>query len=293
MKATTSVVIVGFGLVVSLSGCSGSSTSPSPSAARTAPSSAAGRSAPIGLVAIGHSGLTAENSDAAAPGQPAPQNSWATGTSRRVDSVYRRMVAAIPATKGKVVNNATGGASVATLAGQAEAALLTVPTPALVIVQTIDSDIQCDGSDVANVPRFGLALRDALRSITAASPDSKLLVVGQLGRPRPAFVKRVVAAHPEVKGDLSGSGICDFYDEHGRLVPAHFGTLTRIIGKYEAEQARVCAEIPNCQTDGGVRATYKDKLANFTDDWNHLNVRGQADEAALIWPVVAKILNVR
>ncbi len=124
----------------------------------------------------------------------------------------------------------------------------------------------------------------------SAAPDAKILVVGQAGRPDPAFVKRLVAHAPAVKADLSGPGICSFYDENGHLVAENFKTLTSIIDAYEAEQARVCAAVPNCVTDGGVRAAYKDKLANFSPDWSHLNVRGQAAEAALIWPVVADLL---
>jgi hypothetical protein len=30
-----------------------------------------------------------------------------------------------------------------------------------------------------------------------------------------------------------------------------------------------------------------DKLENFGPDWAHLNVKGQAEEAELIWPVVS------
>jgi hypothetical protein len=48
----------------------------------------------------------------------------------------------------------------------------------------------------------------------------------------------------------------------------------------------------NCLTDGGVRAAYKDTPANFTSDWSHLNVRGQAHEAKIIWPVVAQALGL-
>ena len=58
---------------------------------------------------------------------------------------------------------------------------------------------------------------------------------------------------------------------------------------YEAEQARVCAAFPQCRTDGSVRAAYLDTLENFSPDWAHLNVKGQAAEAALIWPVVSAL----
>jgi hypothetical protein len=181
---------------------------------------------------------------------------------------------------------------VTALAGEAQAALASVPTPALIIVQTIDGDIQCDGTDAANVVRFGATLTSVLKSLAAASPESKILVVGQLGRPSPTFVTTLVAKDPTVKADLTGSGMCDFYDEQGRLNTDNFRTLTTIIDSYEAEQARVCSTIANCQTDGGVRAAYTDTLENFSSDWNHLNVRLQAQEAMIIWPVVAKMLGL-
>ncbi len=47
------------------------------------------------------------------------------------------------------------------------------------MVKTIDNDIGCDGTDGAHVPEFGVALADALELVTMASPDSRILVVGQ------------------------------------------------------------------------------------------------------------------
>lgn len=131
-----------------------------------------------------------------------------------------------------------------------------------------------------------------LSSLSTTTPASEILMVGQLGRPSPAYIRRLVAAHPEVKHELSGSGIWAFYDEQGRHDPKGFARLTAIIDAYQTEQARVCAQFPRCHTDGGVRAAYRDTLRNFSNDFNHLNVRGQAAEAALIWPVVAKILDL-
>ena len=276
------------------SACGGSGSSAQAGAPSPAASSTSDTSHPVGIIAIGHSGLTGENSDPAQPGQPVPANSWATGTSPKVDSVYRRMVAALPETEGHVANAAVGGAPVIDLGAQAQGAFFTVPAPALVIIQTIDNDIRCDGTDTQNVPVFGASLEDTLTSLTQASPASKILVVGQLGRPSPAYITRLVAAHPEVKADLTGTGtgVCDFYDQHGKLNPRGFARLTAIIDAYEAEQARVCSHFTQCHTDGGVRAKYQDTSRNFSNDLNHLNVRGQAAEAALIWPVVARILGL-
>jgi hypothetical protein len=273
-------------------GCGGSGSSAQAGGQTATPSTTSDPSSPVGVIAIGHSGLTGENSDPDQPGAPIPENSWATGTSPKVDSVYTRMVAARPETENHVASGAAGGAPVTALADQATVALELVPEPQLIIIQTIDNDIRCDGTDARNVTAFGATVKRVLTSLTTATPASEILMVGQLGRPSPAFIRRVVAAHPDVKSALTGSGICDFYDEHGTLNAKSFARLTAIIDAYEAEQARVCARFPRCHTDGGVRAKYQDTLANFSSDLNHLNVRGQAEEAALIWPVVAQILGV-
>jgi hypothetical protein len=102
-----------------------------------------------------------------------PAGSWATGTSPTVDSVCRRMVAVLPETEGHVTNAAVGGASVIDLGAQAQGALFTVPAPALVIVQTIDNDIRCDGTDPQNVPVFGASSKDALTAVTQARPTRR------------------------------------------------------------------------------------------------------------------------
>jgi hypothetical protein len=111
---------------------------------------------------------------------------WATAPSPQVSSIYRRP-AVRSETDGHVANTAEGGASASTLFAQAQRALETVPTPAFVVVQTIDNDIRCDGTDDAHVPEFGVALANALELVTTASPDARILVVGQLGRPSPSF----------------------------------------------------------------------------------------------------------
>ncbi|MDQ3399180.1 MAG: hypothetical protein M3511_15735, partial [Deinococcota bacterium] len=125
---------------------------------------------PVGVIAIGHSGLTGEGSNPDRPWQDAMENSWATGDSPAVNSIYQRLVAVRPATEGHVANMATGGAKADTLANQAMAALEEVPTPELVIIQTMDNDLSCDGNQEAQLEAFGTAVAEALDVITEASP---------------------------------------------------------------------------------------------------------------------------
>ena len=265
-----------------LAGCSAPAPAPIPTT--TSPG------APVGLIAIGHSGLTGEGTGAEF--SAVPENSWATGTSPDVNSVYSRLIEALPQTEGNVANAAAGGAKASLLSSQAESALKTVPHPALVIISTIDNDIRCDGTDAEHVPEFGADVADALDVISSASPDSAILVVGQLGRPSTSFITGLVADHPEFVAPLSGPPPCAYFDEDGKLSEADFASLTAIIESYEAEQARVCAEVPRCSTDDGVRAAYVDTVDNLGPDFEHLNVKGQAAEAELIWPVVEKILGL-
>jgi len=122
------------------------------------------------------------------------------------------------------------------------------------------------------VAEFEVALADALEVVTTCSPDSRILVVGQLGRPSPSFVEKLVGEDPTVRASLTGTGECDFFGPDRILANEHFDILTSIVELYEAEQARVCATVPNCRIDDGARAAYVDCLDNFSSDWNHLNV---------------------
>lgn len=246
---------------------------------------------PVGVIAIGHSGLTGEGSDPDRPGQDAMENSWATGDAPAVNSIYQRLVAVRPATKGHVANMAVGGATSDTLASQAMAALEEVPAPELVIIQTIDNDIRCDGTDEAHLGEFGAAVAEALDVITEASPESKILIVGQRGRPTTSVP--LIATIPEVVEANSGSGICDVFDVDGTLAEDRIAGLTSIIESYEAEQARVCAEVPQCATDEGAYATFVEDInSDLASDLNHLSAQGNARSAEIIWPVVDELLGL-
>lgn len=116
-------------------------------------------SAPVGIIAIGHSGLTGEGTGTGHEAVLA--NSWATGTNPDVDSIYLRMIAGRPETEGHFANTAQGGAVAQQLLDQAQRALTAVPVPQLAIVSTIDNDIRCDGTDDAHVPDFGTQVKAA------------------------------------------------------------------------------------------------------------------------------------
>ncbi len=250
-------------------------------------------SGPVGIIAIGHSGLTGYGTDPNNPDHDAKTNSWATGTNPEINSIYQRLTAVHPETAEHVSNMAQGGTQAIELAYQAGVALQLVPAPELVIIQTIDNDIRCDGTDPDNLKAFGHSVENALKVIVDASPDSRILMVSQPGRP--AESAAVLENTPDAKAAFTGSGMCDLFDSDGKINQEHIATLTAIIESYEAEQARVCATVPQCSTDNGVFTTYVDDNITYLvpDDWEHLSVEGQARLSEIIWPVISDLLELK
>jgi lysophospholipase L1-like esterase len=277
--------------------CSAPATTPAPSIAATfAPSAAASPSPsatpeptengePVGLVAIGHSGI---NSDTVLGLRNV---SWATSTMPGVQSVYLRMVKALPETEGHVANTGEGGSRAALLRGQAQRALYSVPTPRLVLVYSIENDIGCPADETAAVTAYGEAVTSVLDFLTEATPASQVLMVSSVGRP--AGYVALFKDRPDVRKLLGGDGACDMFDRAGNVVPKKVQAFTEAIELYEAEIARVCALYRQCHTDDGLFATqWTDDLDDLGGDWAHLNARGNAKLAAIIWPKVVEILGL-
>lgn len=273
--------------VVVVAACGSSSR-----AASTSTGTPATGSHPLrGIVALGHSALTGENSDPQNSGMAALQNSWATGTNPAVDSIYERLAVRDPSVRGHVVNAAVGGATASALIGQATKALRIVPNPRLVIIEIIGTDMRCDGSDSSNYPVFGRQVKAALDAIVKKAPHTTILLMSQPGQP--LQVSKAIIGTAGVPA-WSGSDTCSPFNPHLRLDIKHITALTGIIQGYESELAKVCATVPECHTDGG-RATHfqvRTSYYNYSNfDWHHFNVTGLAALARFMWPTVMKILN--
>jgi hypothetical protein len=211
----------------------------------------------------------------------APQNSWATGDNPKVDSVYLRILAHNPAIKGHAVDLAQDGASVDALTEQAREALTLNPVPDLFLIQTIDNDIRCDGTDAQNYAAFGAKLTSALRVISAADPQARIFLVTQPGDVTNNAA--VAATKPAWVAQWQGDGPCDAFDPTGKLSPAHVAALQAITDHYFAEQAASCKRIPHCKDDGNAWQRMIVTAADFSDDVNHASVAGMAQHAAVTW----------
>ena len=268
--------------LVLLVACSSSGGSPA-AVGRTTTTPTPTTTYPDAIAVLGHSGATGFDSDPARPGTDAEQNSWATGENPEVDSVYLRLLALNPAARGHAVNVAVDGSGVDDLAGQAEQALAARPVPDLFLIQTVDNDIRCDGTDDVNYARFGTALAAVLRQITSAAPRARILVVSSPWATAENYAA-VAATLPGPRAASSGTGPCDLLDPAGQPVPAHERTLTTITEHYFDQLRSACTRFRACRYDDGALAHMTITADDITPtDGDHLTVAGLRKQAALEW----------
>jgi hypothetical protein len=279
-----------------LAGCAGdTSRNPSADTVSTSPSPARAPAASTpaldSIAVIGHSGATGANSDPDKPGTDARENSWATGDNPAVRSLYRRLLATHPALGGNAFNEALDGSDVSSLPDQAALALQHDPVPDVVLIQSIDNDERCDGTDRQNQAPYAARLGEVIRSIVDTSKHTQVYLVSQWATA--ANYAAAVEGDPTAVTQLSGSGPCDLFDGKGRLRPAAVRHQQAIVDMYWATVVRTCAAIPRCFTDGGVEQRLVPEPRDITYDFNHLSPSGHRKFAELAWSALPAAIRDR
>lgn len=259
------------------------STSPTPAATAETPAPRSTKRFDS-IAVIGHSGATGTVSDPRNPFRDANENSWATGDNPKVESIYQRLLATRPAMKGHNYNGAVGGSTVHDLADQIDSVVAGAEVlPDLVLMQTMDNDIRCDGTDDGNYRPFGRTLDRALSRIERTMPGARVFLVSQWAS---VEVWTSWAAHiPAQVQANSGTGPCDVFDAEGRPRPAGIASLEAIVGNYWAQVERACNRHAGCFTDAGaLHDRFVPTDADLsTVDYNHLSIAGHAKFAAIAW----------
>jgi len=178
-RALTGRIALVAAVAALLAACS-SSAGGGPGAASTSTPAPVGQASdkyPNSIVVLGHPGTTGYDSDPKAPETDAVQNSWATGDNPAVDSIYLRLLALNPAARGQNLNMGVAGTGVNELVGQADQALAANPLPELFLIQSVDNDIRCDGTNADNYAPFAATLTEVLKKIASGAPKAKILIV--------------------------------------------------------------------------------------------------------------------
>jgi hypothetical protein len=243
------------------------------------------------IAVIGHSGATGANSDPDKPNTDARENSWATGDNPAVRSLYLRLLATHHALAGNAFNEALDGSDVSSLADQASLAMQHDPVPDVVLIQSLDNDERCDGTDRQNQEPYATSLDAVIRSIVDTSKQTQVYLVSQWATA--ADYAAAVKDDPEAATQLGGSGPCDLFDDRGRFRRAGARNQQALVDMYWDTVVKTCARIPRCFTDGGVEQRLVPAPRDITYDFNHLSVSGHRKFAQLSWSALPAAIRDR
>jgi hypothetical protein len=240
---------------------------------------------PDSIAVIGHSFATGEG--VTGPRAFRVRNSWITGDTSAVQSLYSRILARNPAIRGNKFNLARGGADVAEMLLQARKAITMKPAPELVVVQGIDNDITCD--KIGHRP-FRVAFTRVLDVLATGLPDARIFVVSQFGSV-PTYIKALTLKQRiNQRTRISpSSGPCAFLDARGAPIPKGVAYLEAVIHRYEAAVATACKAVANCRYDGGAFGRVVERPEYISWDVIHLSVEGQAKSAAVAWAALQTV----
>ena len=295
VKAVLAAGMAACALVACAGGDDGSDgRTPQPAGAASADSAPAPEDTPEldSMAALGHSGLTGTMSDPQEPWRDARENSWATGDNPEVRSLYNRLLADHPALEGHHYNYAVNGATIDDLDDQYEQLMSEAEVaPDLIVLQFIDNDTRCDGTDAANAERFGRTLDAGLTRIAADLPDAQVYLTGPWASVE--LWTAWAAHHPEQVRANSGDGPCDVFDDKGRPREAGLRSMQRIVDSYSEQLEVVCARHPGCYTDTGALETFEPADRDVASDLNHLSVAGHRKYAEIAWSAMSEEIKQR
>jgi len=283
--STAPHVLAGFAIAVGLVVAAGLATGDDP-AARPAARLAASHAPtyPSSMDALGGSVTRGFNTDCPDAWTDCPDNSWATGANPAVDSVYLRLLALNPHLRNNNANDAESGTTMADLDEQAQSAVRRDAALVLIAMGTNDA---CGGRTgvMTEVSVFRDEFTTAMDTLTAGLPGARVHVVSipdlyqrwQTFHTVPSAVKAwrsipfcpTLLAHPTSNAPAA--------------VDRRAAVRARVLD-FNSVLAQVCANYPQCTTDGGAAFRSPVIAAEFsTHDYWHPNIAGQATLARLVW----------
>ena len=261
-------------------GCSGSRTdadSGTPSSLKPSAAAQPDTGYPDSMAAIGHSGITGDSSRER-PYEVNVEDSWATGTNPKVDSVYARILAENPGIEGNVTNLGKPGATIPDVDSQVDQLLDIDPAPELVLVLVVDNDMVCPATE-ADYRWFETQLTALLQRIADGLPQARVFMTSYYSDP----ATYVEALGSSERRQVGGTGPCEIIDPRGHVVAAELGRLKHIIVGYDNAIESACANADRCTYDGGAFTRVRLQRQDIGADLEHISTAGHAEAAATAW----------
>ena len=236
---------------------------------------------PNNIAALGDSITRAYNTSRAFV--DAPQNSWSTGTSTAVNSLYLRLLAKNPALSGQYFNYAVTGAKMTSLATQAAK----VGSSIQYVTILIGANDVCTSSEstLTSVANFQAQFQAGLNTIRTKAPNAQIYVVSI---PNIYNLWAILRTNATARFTWSLFGICQ-----SMLANANSTSTTDAARRARVKQrnidfntvlATVCAATANCRFDNN--AVFNTTFVTTdvsTRDYFHPSLAGQAKLAVTAW----------
>jgi lysophospholipase L1-like esterase len=213
-----------------------------------------------------------------------PQNSWSTGTSSTVNTVYRRILAANPAISGRNYNDARTGARMSDLRSQIGTAASQGVDMVTILMGANDV---CTSSESTMTPVATLRsqLDQALAAFSAARPDARIAVSSI---PNVYHLWEIFHANFGAVTVWSLFGICQSLLKNPLSgAQADVDRRARVAQRTRDDNDAirdVCAQYVHCRFDGYAAYNLAFTTADVTTrDYFHPSVSGQVKAAATAW----------
>jgi lysophospholipase L1-like esterase len=212
------------------------------------------------------------------------ERSWSTGTESEVNSHYLRLLAKNPDIKDKNYNDATSGAKIADLPGQADTAVRRGVEYVTVLMGANDA-CTSDEASMTSVADFRASAQTALDKLRTKLPNAKVLVGSIPDIKRLWYVGKDSS---EARNAWDSYDICqsmlvnplstDPVDEDRR------NRVRQRVIDFNDALAEICAQNTNCKHDGYDGFEYRFELSHLsTWDYFHPNTSGQKVIAEVSW----------
>lgn len=240
---------------------------------------------PDRMAATGASATTAYNT-CPTPGTNCPANSWSTGTSELVNSIYRRILAVHPEIREHNFNDAVAGSKMARL--QAQFAVAAEQRAELVTVDMGSNDICTDTeAEMTSVASFEASFDSALSALTTSRPNTRIAVASI---PNVHRLWRILHGTEAAVRRWNANTICQsMLANPTSTMSVDAARRNRVLNHIVALNgalAAVCAEYVNCRYDGGAAFGYAFEAGEVsTNDYFHPSIAGQASFARVEWEV--------
>ena len=238
---------------------------------------------PSSMAAMGDS-ITRAYNTGSSEFTDAPANSWSTGTTTSVNSLYLRMLATNPGLSGQNFNEARSGANMIDLAGQA-AVVNTLHVEYVTIL--MGANDVCTSSEAAmiSVDTFRAQFQAAMETLATGSPDARVYV---LSIPNIYNLWSVLKGNSSARAAWSLFNICQSMLANPTSTKrADVERRERVLQRnvdFNTQLREVCAAFVNCRYDeNAVFNTVFVADDVSTHDYFHPSVAGQAKLASVIW----------